>query len=437
MSISSPSEPPGGRVLVAAALASRAAQMPAAAVPLQCAAPLPVYVIEAGAAAGPAPLGAAVRAGWRYPVLDAEGALLGLAFLRETDGRLVYAGLSHGALSDRFLAAANLAETALGASPQAYEPRLLEVPALRLCVLWMAGEGGEDRFVPVLDGTLVAEAAMAIETDISPRIAAARGRAPAGPPVASVAGGGVRVPYLRVVGPVLAGLLVAVPLAPLAVPWFASGPFRVWAVELALVVATVMALGAACNGAWFGILVDGRNRISLSRLQIVAWTVLFAATFAAVLVWNGTMASTVGLDVPEAAWLLMAMSGISAAGTPLILSAKPDPGAAAAPPNPRDGAKYLDGVVVKRRAGLRASWWDILLGDEAGNADAIDIGKVQQLLLSGAAWLAYAAAVGHLLWATAAHAPVSALPAMPGSFLALIGASHATYLAYKAASHSN
>lgn len=86
--------------------------------------------------------------------------------------------------------------------------------------------------------------------------------------------------------------------------------------------------------------------------------------------------------------------------------------------------------------GPGASWWDMILGDDAGNADAIDISKMQQLLLSAVAFLTYGVALGRILFAAGTNT-VSSFPDMPESFLALIGASHATYLTYKATSHDN
>ncbi|MGB6307513.1 MAG: S53 family peptidase, partial [Steroidobacteraceae bacterium] len=233
-----------------------------------------------------------------------------------------------------------------------------------------------------------------------------------------------------------------------------EGPLYAWMVELVIVLFLFVAIGRGFQGYWFGMLVDGRNKIALSRLQILLWTILFSATFLIIYAWNIehlfdgadkpiALANALDLTVPDAVWLLMGMAGISALGSPLILSAKQANPAAAPPPAPKDSDKFIDGIVVKRRSGLRPQWSDLVLGDEAGNADVIDISKVQQLVLSLAAMLAYAYAIAHVMVDVA---PVSAvakghmipgLPGMADGFLALIGASHATYLGYKAVSHTN
>jgi hypothetical protein len=255
------------------------------------------------------------------------------------------------------------------------------------------------------------------------------------------------LPSKKSVGVVGLALVAAGVADPFAVYWFkgfaSAGPLYPWLVALALVFVLFITLGLAIEGYPFGVLVDGRNKISLSRLQIVLWTILFVATFWILYIWNvshaaaGQLGSALRFTVPSTVWLLMGISGTSAVGAPLILSAKPSPGPTAPPPPaPQDPSKFLDGVVVKRQLGAKPSWADILLGDEAGNADSLDISKLQQLMLSAVAFIAYAYAVGRCLLSVG-NGTVPALPEMDGGFIALIAASHATYLGYKAASHSN
>jgi hypothetical protein len=65
-----------------------------------------------------------------------------------------------------------------------------------------------------------------------------------------------------------------------------EGPVYPWLVELAIVFFLLVAVGLGSDGYPFGVLVDGRNKISLSRLQIILWTNLFVATFWVLYVWN-------------------------------------------------------------------------------------------------------------------------------------------------------
>src|SRR3954453_12067519 len=76
---------------------------------------------------------------------------------------------------------------------------------------------------------------------------------------------------LDIAGIVLVGLLV---------PWRAR--LWIWLATMALLAAIALIVGQGVTGSWRGILIDERNKISLSRLQSFLWTVLvLAAIYAA------------------------------------------------------------------------------------------------------------------------------------------------------------
>ncbi len=177
MAIKMQAEPSGGREMLHAALAARlhrAPQLPPLQGAVQTGAPLPVYLIDEADAAGTSPLGSARQIGWRYPIVG--GASAGLAFLRDTSVGLTFAGLAHGGLPQRLLDAALLSEDNLGARTTTYQPRLLEIPSLRLCALWLAASDQEDLFVLLLDGHQTSDALLQIERDMKPHITAAHVR---------------------------------------------------------------------------------------------------------------------------------------------------------------------------------------------------------------------------------------------------------------------
>lgn len=74
------------------------------------------------------------------------------------------------------------------------------------------------------------------------------------------------------------------------------------------------------------------------------------------------------------------------------------------------------------------------MGDELGNASIIDIGKVQQLLLTLNAFVTYAAAIGNKL--VSSTTVISDFSTMSDTFISLLAASHAVYLSYEAAQHT-
>jgi hypothetical protein len=95
-----------------------------------------------------------------------------------------------------------------------------------------------------------------------------------------------------------------------------------------------------------------------------------------------------------------------------------------------------EGVLVARPQGTAPEWADLILGDELGNATTVDIGKVQQILITLVAVVSYGLAIAKLLAVTSSGQPLAALPKMDSGFLALVAAGHATYLSYTAVPHT-
>jgi hypothetical protein len=73
-------------------------------------------------------------------------------------------------------------------------------------------------------------------------------------------------------------------------------------------------------------------------------------------------------------------------------------------------------------------------GEELGNAGSPDLGKIQQLLVTLLLLGIYTAYVYALFAGTAEK--ITHLPLLDPSFVWLMGISHASYLAYKAAPHT-
>ena len=208
-------------------------------------------------------------------------------------------------------------------------------------------------------------------------------------------------------------------------------PFTAWLCNLVLVTLFFVFIGLSFEKSWIGVAVDWRQKLSLSRLQMLMWTILIVATLLVTLVWNVAHGGA-GLSIPSTFWLLMGIAGVSAVGDPLILNKKPDTPPAGAPLTPPGMIAY--GVVVARPLDTSVSWRDLIMGDELGNASVIDIGKVQQILLTLVAFISYAVAIGDKLFDSTAA--IGNFPAMSGDFMSLLAASHAIYLSYKAVPHT-
>src|SRR5262245_20978004 len=84
---------------------------------------------------------------------------------------------------------------------------------------------------------------------------------------------------------------------------------RRWLWIMGLMTGFVVVAGRAVTGYWRGILIDRRNKLSLSRLQIIAWTILILSTLLTAAMTNVALGSPtpLGIVVPTALWVVMAI----------------------------------------------------------------------------------------------------------------------------------
>jgi hypothetical protein len=110
------------------------------------------------------------------------------------------------------------------------------------------------------------------------------------------------------------------------------GPLAVWGIGV-LIISILLALaGREINGRGLGILIDTRNKFSLSRLQITLWTIMVLSAYftmamprvGAMVGEHATLNQQQALDIrfPEELILAMGISAVSFAGASLIQSNK-------------------------------------------------------------------------------------------------------------------
>jgi len=234
-------------------------------------------------------------------------------------------------------------------------------------------------------------------------------------------------------------------------------PKEMFLVTLALLTAFVMIAGHGTVGLWRGVLVDERNRMSLSRLQLVLWTIVVLSGFLTAALWNIAkgVGSPLSIAVSEQLWMLLGISTTSLVASPLILSTKkqePPPStvtpeaeaakaqeanstmnALAAQGLPPDSVTTQGNVVVwKWPSDARIA--DLFQGDEIGNAGHLDLGKVQMLFFTVILVFAYTVTLAHWFWKP--DGAISSLPTLDPGMTALLAISHGGYLANKAVPHS-
>lgn len=254
-------------------------------------------------------------------------------------------------------------------------------------------------------------------------------------------------------------LIVAVPVG----AWFLSGDLskgsalKVWWLFMAGFVAFLLISGHGIVGCWRGAFIDNRNVISLSRFQMVAWTILVLSAFGAAVLWNirhdaanGDSSCLADMEkgctpaLPGTLWLLMGLSTASLVGSPLILNTKKKQ-----PSDPTEKQRTFellsqqgydsnsldsDGQLVVNTDPAHARWSDLFTGEETGNFARLDPARLQMFFFTLVALLSYGVLIGHRLGSS--ERLIADLPGLSEGLLALIGISHTGYLAAKASQNS-
>ncbi|MDO9338825.1 MAG: hypothetical protein Q7T61_20725 [Caulobacter sp.] len=244
-------------------------------------------------------------------------------------------------------------------------------------------------------------------------------------------------------------------------------PPVVWAGTALLLTLAVAVMGGSVNGRLAGVLIDNRNRVSLSKFQAALWTILVVsalATAAAVNItdWPAALAAwdahqltlpaanppaerpTGPLDINLPTELLFAMgiSAVSLVATPSLLSLKANDQPAAGELdktrqklNLADGEVQATGKVLSLSSPQLASWSDMFLGEEVTNGASADLGKVQQFAITILLIGVYSAALWKAFATAGAGGGFLEMPPLSQGFVTLLAISHASYLAYKVAPH--
>jgi len=228
-----------------------------------------------------------------------------------------------------------------------------------------------------------------------------------------------------------------------------------WLIVLLLLVLSSVVIGYTVSGVWWGILVDTRNMVSLSRLQLVAWTILVLSALLTAALTNVSWAiygqahalvDPLAIALPEELWALMGISTASFAGATLIKGNK-----AQNPATPTlnfRGRVQLEatrgaqpgqttaivGRLVANNSVVSSSAGDIFRGEEIGNADHVDLGKVQMFYFTAIVVVAYGFALASMFAGGVGR--ITEFPDLSSSMLTLLGISHAGYLTIKGASHT-
>jgi len=244
-----------------------------------------------------------------------------------------------------------------------------------------------------------------------------------------------------------AALVLLVIAMILAAWWFYRqaplNAFGDWIADIVILLVFVFVVGDAITGRWSGLLIDSRNKMSLSRFQLLLWTLIIAPGILAIAVariFHGD-SDPLKIVIPQEVWLLLGISTVSLVGTPIIQAYK-----ASQTPSNTQSAKFDMlkeaptatnvptplGLLAVNTTEDQAEWTDLFRGEEVSNFAYMDLGKIQMFFFTLVIAGAYAAALGAALWE---HHEATEFPNISQSMLAFLGLSHGTYLTNKAAPH--
>jgi len=213
-------------------------------------------------------------------------------------------------------------------------------------------------------------------------------------------------------------IIILVGIVGVATPAWHLNELAAWVIIVALFLAFLFVVGEGITGRFQGLLIDERNKMSLSRLQMVLWTLVILSgllTMALTNIGRGS-ATPLQITVPTQVWLLLGISTTSLIGAPLLRS-----------------NKMAQGKIKVREDLHEADVADLFRGEETSNCNVLDLAKVQMFFFTLVLVLAYAVLLGSLFANTTG--PIKALPDIDSSMTTLLGISHAGYLTSKAIPH--
>ncbi len=226
-------------------------------------------------------------------------------------------------------------------------------------------------------------------------------------------------------------------------------------------------LGMHTTGRLAGVLISKRKLMSLSRLQIVIWTIVILSAYLTIVlsrihasinysVYSATLNETVlhnsalyasylavpdplGVGIDWRLWALMGISTASLIGSPLVLDSKKNK-------QPTDSAlknasqavgqstdvmdKNREGVLYANPSIADAKFTDVFEGDEISNTSFVDLSKVQMF------WFTVIAALSYVILTVALigskyPGSITNLPELSEGLIGILLISHAGYLANK------
>jgi hypothetical protein len=221
----------------------------------------------------------------------------------------------------------------------------------------------------------------------------------------------------------------------LALPWLVitASMFLLW-----------IALGAWLFRNAINVLVDWRNRVTLTGLQLHLWWFTVLGAYATALLANEFVGVDPTVKIPDAVMGLLGLALATPLLSVLIVQSKRQ-----STPRPEDENRSLrafnafglkwetpDGLIARHPSPADASVLDLVLGEEVGNAGAVDWARAQSLATAIILLVVYSWLLGRLFGKVSLTCGVSTLPDVDGYFLAWLAASQGALVVNKLLPHT-
>jgi hypothetical protein len=220
-----------------------------------------------------------------------------------------------------------------------------------------------------------------------------------------------------------------------------------WLLTLLLMMLFTLIVGIGLCGRCLGVFIDERNFVSLSRFQIVVWTLVVISAILVAFLSNISSGIDYPLKIviPPELWILMGISVTSSVASPLIKNSQME----------KDISKDIDkigelkklanqrgiikgskdtfsnmGVILFKKDLTQAHFIDIFKGEKLTDGGYLDFAKIQMFYFTIILVIAYGVAIGRMFLSEASA--IGSLPPFDSAILALIGISHTGYLSNKA-----
>jgi hypothetical protein len=243
-----------------------------------------------------------------------------------------------------------------------------------------------------------------------------------------------------------------------------------WALVMLFMIVFIALIGKLIMGRYSGVFIDERRKMSLSRFQLVIWTLIVLSAFLTIALErvSAGVPNPLAIALPTQLWALLGISTASLVGSPLILGTKVQkkptqevikkvvqvraPEFVKEVKEGEDQEEAISKSIAKAEAAIKASvaefgildsntkfedakFSNMFTGDELENRDIIDLAKVQMFFFTLVIAFSYMILLVNLIM-TAEPTGLGSFPELSDGLVALLGISSAGYLTNKAPDHT-